>query len=685
MAVVSEGIGGWENEPVPRRRLRSVRYDLDSACEVARVVDNAGGSLQSDLLARALGYSGTNNGTYLTRLANARLFGVVGGRGSRIELTERGRLILSGEEPAASEARRDAFEAVPLFREVLLSYPSGALPERPLLAERLRRDFDETESRAFSTAGKLIDSAHQAGLVPDFSDANGQLGRDRRQFTAVDNLLPRPLFGKLVKFVSKHPPGRATSARTGRDEMDADGLWLDEEPGIEKRPGRSWGRIAVVAASVACLAAVAVPVTLAATSSKAPSHLAKPKQTNNGPAVFGNGPAEHQVLSALSATTDSGSFDFDYRLSTTPSTSEAPATTTTTECHAVTVPENGAAIPTAIAGSIGSNDKRSTTSVTAAVHSPVSSKLSSSGSESSSGTRTVTECTGQAVANSGTPTSGGGVIDVNPKSMLIDFNVGASSSAPFVLGSDPTSSGSSSSGLKGTLRVDTTTLYEDLGTVETTLNPPSSMANASGQSISGFAGLTESTIGTREGAVAMMGMASPTGYLDLYQQDITGANQTGTSTVNGVPVTVYEVAIDPSQLLNAPGVSSEESATITAALGVLKNEGYTGTTVDVSVDASGFIREAKSVAQFSDGGTVVLDATLSNFGCAGTVLMPGQSGPTSPPAGCASPDTGVAAAPNASSNEPATTVAPTSTTTIASTTTTTGASSTTTSTSSNSG
>jgi hypothetical protein len=140
----------------------------------------------------------------------------------------------------------------------------------------------------------------------------------------------------------------------------------------------------------------------------------------------------------------------------------------------------------------------------------------------------------------------------------------------------------------------------------------------------------------------MLGMASPTGYLDLYQQDVDGASQTGTSTVNGVPVTVYQVAVDPTQLVNDPGITSEESSTASAAIGVLNAQGYSGTTDDVSIDNSGFIREVKSVARFSDGGTVVLDVTLSNFGCAGTVLMPGQQGPSAPPSGCTSPDTGAA-------------------------------------------
>ncbi|HXZ62256.1 MAG TPA: hypothetical protein VEG62_05890, partial [Acidimicrobiales bacterium] len=149
-----------------RGRLRSVRYDLEAAVAVARIVANAGGSIGPELLAPALGYSGTNNGTYLTRLANARLFGLVGGRGSRIDLTERGRHVLAGDESAASAARREAFLAVPLYRAVLEEAPREVLRSRAELAAWLSAQFGENPDKASQTAAKLLDSARQAGVTP---------------------------------------------------------------------------------------------------------------------------------------------------------------------------------------------------------------------------------------------------------------------------------------------------------------------------------------------------------------------------------------------------------------------------------------------------------------------------------------------------------------------------------------
>ena len=144
--------------------------------------------------------------------------------------------------------------------------------------------------------------------------------------------------------------------------------------------------------------------------------------------------------------------------------------------------------------------------------------------------------------------------------------------------------------------------------------------------------------GDREGAVAMMGMSSPTGYLDLIQPAISAATQTGTGSVDGVAVTNYTVSNDLNQLAGAAGTSSTEAQTITSALTLLKSQGYTSNSAVVSIDGAGFIRQVKSTDTFSDGGTVTLLASFSNFGCAGTILMPGQTGAGVPPTGCTSPD-----------------------------------------------
>ncbi len=243
--------------------------------------------------------------------------------------------------------------------------------------------------------------------------------------------------------------------------------------------------------------------------------------------------------------------------------------------------------------------------------------------------------------------SGKGTVNLDPKAMVASAHINA--------------------GLDVTVRVDDQHVWES-GGADYGLTAGGAGAS-SGQSISGFASLTEGTLGNRAGASAMIAMASPNGYLVLDRQAITGAAQIGTSTVGGRPVTVYEVGIDPSRLADLPGLSSDERTAITEALDLMRREGYTDTRVRVSVDDAGFIRRAASTDRYQDGGSVTLLATYTNFGCAGTVTLPGQSAPPSTTTACVSPDatptTTTSSVPSTSPNSsvpatsaPATTVAP---------------------------
>lgn len=323
---------------------------------------------------------------------------------------------------------------------------------------------------------------------------------------------------------------------------------------------------------------------------------------------LGKGAAEHQVLSALSATTASGNFNVTYDL-----TQEAASSTdaTTTTCPSYNLTQGGGLVV----------DGSPNTIVPAA-------------------------CAGSGPQNASV--SGQGTIDVDPFAMAVSADV--------------------SSFGELSIRVDGTGYWE-LGAGDNGLVPkpgdsgPLPGSSSAGSPLSSFANLVEGTLGQREGAFAMLGMASPTGFLDLSQQSVTGAAQVGTGQVGGMPVTDYDVSIDLSQLAQVPGITTDETTTIQNAVGVLDQAGYTGTMVKVAIDGAGFIREVTPVATFSDGGKVTLDATFSNFGCAGTVLMPGQQGDSSPPPGCVSPDsttTTTTAAPTPAL-QPAT--APTSTTT----------------------
>jgi hypothetical protein len=143
-----------------------------------------------------------------------------------------------------------------------------------------------------------------------------------------------------------------------------------------------------------------------------------------------------------------------------------------------------------------------------------------------------------------------------------------------------------------------------------------------GAPLSGFAPLVQSSLGRREGAVAMMGLASPTGQLELADSVVSSATKLGSATVDGVGVTEYELTFDAGALVKRPDMSDEERAAASTAYATIRQEGYQHTVARVSVDDAGLIRRVQSVAAFADGGMVSSDVKFSNFGTAPVVEMP---------------------------------------------------------------
>jgi hypothetical protein len=559
-----------------RSLYRSVTYGLEASLALAQTVALAGGRTDAETLASALSYSGVRNGAFLSRLANARLFGLVAGRSGQVELTERGRRCLSAHPTVHRAALAEACWAVPLFRRVLQDASGTRLGAVDELASVLESRFGEDSSKSRSTARVLLESAGRAGLlragevdlslvrdpITNFTDSDSDPGR---AFVPSVRLAwnPRVSRAKRHSRLSADKGGASmddgTSAYSAQQRADEGDLWIDEGTGSSRK--RSTRRRAgIVLGGAACVALIGVPVGLLASSGPEPAPQALPQHHVTG----SGGLAKRSVLAALSATTDSGNFAFTYQLNESPYQSgiaEGPSCAGTT-CPLTPGPQS-------------------------------------------------------------TQVQGSGTINTNPMAMAASAAI----------------SSNGVSGLQVGVRVDPTTVWE-VGYADNGLTPAAN--DAGGNELPGFAGLVEGTLGPREGAVAMMGMASPTGYLDLVEPAVTGATEVGTSTVDGVAVTQYQLTIDPASLATAPGMSTEEQSAINAAIQTLTSQGYQTIRDLVSIDASGFIRESASTVTFGDGGTVTLDAHFSNFGCAGTVLMPGQTGASTPPSGCVSADTGTA-------------------------------------------
>jgi len=576
-----------------RSLYRSVTYGLEASLALAQTVARSGGRTDADTLASALSYSGVRNGAFLSRLANARLFGLVAGRSGLVVLTERGRHCLSADPAVYRVALAEACWAVPLFRRVLEDASGTGLGDVDELAGVLETRFGEDSSKSRTTARVLLESAGRAGLLREgkvdlslvrdpltkFTDSDSDPGRA----FAPSVGLPRNPHAMRVKRHSRLRAGKGgatmddgTPARNAEQPSDEGNLWIDEGAGSSRKHSNR-RRSGMVLGVAACVALIGVPVGLLAASGPRPALQASLRHH----VTVSGGLAKRSVLAALSATTDSGNFAFTYQLNESPYQSG-----------------------TAIEG------------------------------PSCSGT----SCPPTPVLQS-TQVQGSGIINTNPMAMAASAAV----------------STNGVSGLQVGVRVDPTTVWE-VGYADNGLTPASN--DAGGNDLPGFAGLVEGTLGPREGAVAMMGMASPTGYLDLVEPAVTSATEVGTSTVDGVAVTQYQLTIDPGSLATAPGTSTEEQSTINAAIQTLTSQGYQTIRDLVSIDGSGFIRESASTVTFSDAGTATLDAHFSNFGCAGTVLMPGQGGDSTPPSGCVSADTGTA--PTTSTTSTTTTTGPSS-------------------------
>jgi hypothetical protein len=331
-------------------------------------------------------------------------------------------------------------------------------------------------------------------------------------------------------------------------------------------------------ASVAVVLAVAVPVIAALSSSGSMAHKHKTADKHSRL-------ARHRVLAALDTTIASGSFTINF--SQTPATPATSQTTTTTTC------------PNFNAGSVSGSLQGSA---------PVTS--------TPDGNQMALLC-GSVDGGPGLAIAGQGTVDTNPFAMVVQTQV---------------------PGLGEIVLRDNGTSVWELGGGEYGLSPGSTTSGP-GSSLSGFAGLVEGTLGARQGASDMMVLANPTGYLELDENAITSADQVGSDTVDGVPVTVYQVQLNAAQEATVTGANADQASAIRDALKVLQAQGYTGTSVKIAIDAGGYIRRTVSTAMFSDGSTQTSQTIFSDFGCAGTVLMPGQQGATTPPAGCVSPDT----------------------------------------------
>ena len=114
-------------------------YDLDSSIEVARALEALGGLAAGDALAVKLGYKSRNNGAFLSRLASARLYGLVDGQSDQLRPSVLAISILRPDyKETEAKSRLEAFERVPLNRRSLTHTRVRCCRIRPVFATPCR-------------------------------------------------------------------------------------------------------------------------------------------------------------------------------------------------------------------------------------------------------------------------------------------------------------------------------------------------------------------------------------------------------------------------------------------------------------------------------------------------------------------------------------------------------------------
>jgi hypothetical protein len=164
-------------KPRPQSGTAFPYYNLDKSVELAKLMhDRAGGVCDRAQLAPLLGYSGINNGGFLSRVSAAKMFGLIEDTDDRkLRVSARGRAIVAPISAAdASRARVEAFMSVELFRKVYDQYHGSALPENAGLQNLLQNEYRVVVAQVAPTVRIMLDSAEQAGL---FSATNGNRTR----------------------------------------------------------------------------------------------------------------------------------------------------------------------------------------------------------------------------------------------------------------------------------------------------------------------------------------------------------------------------------------------------------------------------------------------------------------------------------------------------------------------------
>lgn len=151
----------------PHSKTQFPYYDLADAVKVATAIHvRAGGVCDRDQLAALLSHKTARSGAFLSRVAGAKMFGLVEqAHGFKLRVTPRGRAIVAPVTPdKTAQAKLDAFFDVELFRKVYEQHKGITLPDDVGLQNLFGADYGIVKSRCAPTVRVMLDSAEYAGL-----------------------------------------------------------------------------------------------------------------------------------------------------------------------------------------------------------------------------------------------------------------------------------------------------------------------------------------------------------------------------------------------------------------------------------------------------------------------------------------------------------------------------------------
>jgi hypothetical protein len=181
----------------PEREQSTIQFpylDLENAISVAKAILRGGGvPVSRDQLAGLMNLA-AGSGNFVSKVATARTFGLVGFNAGKYELTQTGFNILDADDARQKAARKEAFLAVPLYRRTYEEFRGKQLPPRPHGLEQAFVKFGVSSKQKTSARLAFDKSALQAGFFAAGTDRliepiiAASTASDRRNVNVVDEI-----------------------------------------------------------------------------------------------------------------------------------------------------------------------------------------------------------------------------------------------------------------------------------------------------------------------------------------------------------------------------------------------------------------------------------------------------------------------------------------------------------------